>query len=143
MSFFWVGHFEFFFSEKKIFSFASFPWKSAQIYMVEWMGRNFDVFPGFQKISLLCVILRYTVYQDSISRSRFLLLLLQHGFVNLMAYHTTYLYIVCMYYHKCDLLSNAIFANMNVHCSPACTRTRSSIACTTDGTCKRLDSVTP
>ena len=21
-----------------------------QIYMVEWMGRNFDVFPGFQKI---------------------------------------------------------------------------------------------
>ena len=28
-----------------------FPWKSAQIYMVEWMGRNFDVFPGFQKIS--------------------------------------------------------------------------------------------
>ena len=30
--------------------FASFPWKSAQIYMVEWMGRNFDVSPGFQKI---------------------------------------------------------------------------------------------
>ena len=42
--------------QKKIFFFekkkknASFPWKSAQIYMVEWMGRNFDVFPGFQKI---------------------------------------------------------------------------------------------
>jgi hypothetical protein len=32
------------------FFFASFPWKSVQIYMVEWMGRNFDVFPGFQKI---------------------------------------------------------------------------------------------
>ena len=47
--FFWVGHFEFFFRKKKIF-FASFPWKSAQIYMVEWMGWNFDVFPGFQKI---------------------------------------------------------------------------------------------
>ena len=30
--------------------FASFPWKPAQIYMVEWMGQNFDVFPGFQKI---------------------------------------------------------------------------------------------
>ena len=24
--------------------------RSAQINMVEWMGRNFDVFPGFQKI---------------------------------------------------------------------------------------------
>ena len=35
---------------RKIFFFASFPWKSAQIYMVEWMGQNFDVFPGFQKI---------------------------------------------------------------------------------------------
>ena len=32
------------------FYFASFPWKSAQIYMVEWMGWNFDVFSGFQKI---------------------------------------------------------------------------------------------
>ena len=40
--FFWVSNFNFFF--------ASFPWKSVQIYMVEWMGRNFDVFPGFQKI---------------------------------------------------------------------------------------------
>ena len=39
-----------FFFEKKKFFFASFPWKSAQIYMVEWMGQNFDVFPGFQKI---------------------------------------------------------------------------------------------
>ena len=38
MNFFWVGHFEFFFSKKKKF-FASFPWKLAQIYMVEWMGR--------------------------------------------------------------------------------------------------------
>ena len=132
-----VSHFGFFFQEKEKLFLLDPHENLAQ------MGLNFDVFPGFQKISLLCVILRYTVYQDSISRSRFLLLLLQHGFVNLMAYHTTYLYIVCMYYHKCDLLSNAIFANMNVHCSPACTRTRSSIACTTDGTCKRLDSVTP
>ena len=41
---FWI----FFFEKKKYF--ASFPWKSAQIYMVEWMGRNFDVFPGFQNI---------------------------------------------------------------------------------------------
>ena len=39
-----------FFFRKKNFFFASFPWKSAQIYMVEWMGQNFDVFPGFQKI---------------------------------------------------------------------------------------------
>ena len=43
------GHFGFFF-QKKFFFFASFSWKSVQIYMVEWMGRNFDVFPGFQKI---------------------------------------------------------------------------------------------
>ena len=35
---------------KKKKNFASFLWKSAQIYMVEWIGRNFDVFPGFQKI---------------------------------------------------------------------------------------------
>ena len=41
---FWI-----FFSKKKK-KIASFPWKSAQIYMVEWMGRNFDLFPGFQKI---------------------------------------------------------------------------------------------
>ena len=39
-----------FFFEKKIIFFASFPWKLAQIYMVEWMGWNFDVFLGFQKI---------------------------------------------------------------------------------------------
>ena len=49
------GHFwktailDFFFQKKKIF-FASFSWKSVQIYMVEWMGWNFDVFFGFQKI---------------------------------------------------------------------------------------------
>jgi hypothetical protein len=39
-----------FFSKKRKFFFASFPGKSVQIYMEEWMGRNFDVFPGFQKI---------------------------------------------------------------------------------------------
>ena len=38
--FFWVNHFDF----------ASFPWKSVHIHMVEWMGQDFDVFPGFQKI---------------------------------------------------------------------------------------------
>ena len=41
---FWI-----FFSKKNFF-FASFQRKSAQIFMVEWMGRNFYVFPGFQKI---------------------------------------------------------------------------------------------
>ena len=40
---FLVGHFDFFF--------ASFPWKSVQIYMVEWMGPNFEVFPGFPENS--------------------------------------------------------------------------------------------
>jgi hypothetical protein len=29
---------------------ASFPSKPVQNYTVEWMGGNFDVFPGFQKI---------------------------------------------------------------------------------------------
>ena len=43
------GHFGYFFKKKNFF-FASFSWKSVQIYMVEWMGWNFDVFPGFQKI---------------------------------------------------------------------------------------------
>ena len=47
---FWkIGHFEFF-SSNFFFFFASFSWKSVQICMVEWMGRNFDVFPGFQQI---------------------------------------------------------------------------------------------
>ena len=37
--------------------------KSVQIYMVQWMGWNFDVFPGLQKIPCYArVILRYTVY---------------------------------------------------------------------------------
>ena len=43
---FWIFFFNFFF-----FFFASFSWKSVQISMVEWIGRNFDVFHGFQKIS--------------------------------------------------------------------------------------------
>ena len=42
--------FFFFESAILIFFFASFLLKSVQIYMVEWMGQNFDVFPGFQKI---------------------------------------------------------------------------------------------
>ena len=42
------GHFGYFF--KKIFFNASISWKSVQIFMVEWMGWNFDVFSGFQKI---------------------------------------------------------------------------------------------
>ena len=49
LSFFESAILNFFYSKKKIF-FASFPWKSVQICMVEWMGRNLDVFPGFQKI---------------------------------------------------------------------------------------------
>ena len=55
----WIGDFEnlsFFesaisiFFQRIFFFFASFPWKLVQMYMVEWMGRIFDVFPGFQKI---------------------------------------------------------------------------------------------
>ena len=47
LSFFWVSHFEFFFSKKYIF-FASSRWNSVQIYRVEQMGQNFDDYPGFQ-----------------------------------------------------------------------------------------------
>jgi hypothetical protein len=44
-----IGDFEkLIFFESAIFNF--FFKKSVQIYMVEWMGRNFDVFLGFQKI---------------------------------------------------------------------------------------------
>ena len=32
---------------------ASFPWKLAQIYTVEWMGRHFDVFPALLMFCLL------------------------------------------------------------------------------------------
>ena len=50
-----------FFLKEKIS--ASFPWKSVTNYLIEWMGLNFDGFPGFQQISCyLCVILCYTVY---------------------------------------------------------------------------------
>ena len=34
--------------------------------MVEWMGQNFDV-PWFLENSLVCVILRYTVYLGSLN----------------------------------------------------------------------------
>ena len=30
--------------------FAWSPWKSVTNYVIEWMGLNFDVFPGFQQI---------------------------------------------------------------------------------------------
>ena len=40
-----------FFLQKKNFFFASFSWKSVQIHMVDWMGQNFDIFPGFQQFS--------------------------------------------------------------------------------------------
>ena len=40
-----------FFLQKRFFFFASFLWKYVQIFMVEWMVRNFEVFPGFQEIS--------------------------------------------------------------------------------------------
>ena len=43
---FWI----FFKKKKKKELIASFSWKSVQIYMVEWMSWNFDVFFGFQKI---------------------------------------------------------------------------------------------
>ena len=46
MTFFWVGHFEFFFS-KKIF-FVSSPWKLVTNYVLEWMGHDFQYYDGLQ-----------------------------------------------------------------------------------------------
>ena len=40
----------FFFQIFFFFFFSLFQLKLSQIYIVEWMGRNFDVFSGFQKI---------------------------------------------------------------------------------------------
>ena len=48
--FFWVGHFEIFFAKKKK-KFASFPWKLVNIYRVARSFRNFDDYPGFQKVT--------------------------------------------------------------------------------------------
>jgi hypothetical protein len=46
----WLLKNDLFLSRPVWFFFASFPWKLAQIYMVERMAWNFDVLPGFQKI---------------------------------------------------------------------------------------------
>ena len=61
MSFFWVGHFEFFFSKKKIF-FCFIPMKISPNLYGRMDGSKFWCFPWFPENSLLCVILRYTVY---------------------------------------------------------------------------------
>ena len=47
MTFFWVGHFEFFFAKKKK-KFASSPWKLVTNYVLEWMGLNFQYYDGLQ-----------------------------------------------------------------------------------------------
>ena len=41
---------------------GSLPWKSVQIYMVEWIGRNFDVFHGFQKFLAMRNITLWNVW---------------------------------------------------------------------------------
>ena len=46
MSFFLIGHFEFFF--EFFFSFASNQFKLVIVYGTPRMGRNFDDYPGFQ-----------------------------------------------------------------------------------------------
>ena len=61
MSFFWVGHFEFFFRKKnKIFCFI--PMKISPNLYGRMDGSNIWCFPWFPENSLLCVILCYTVY---------------------------------------------------------------------------------
>ena len=46
LSFFWVGHFEFFFPKKKFF-FASFLFKLVTIYGIPRIFQNFDDYPDF------------------------------------------------------------------------------------------------
>ena len=58
--FFWVGHFEFIFSHKFFFCFI--PIKISRIFLGSKDGSKFWWLPWFPAISLLCVILRYTVY---------------------------------------------------------------------------------
>ena len=62
MSFFWVGHFEFFF-RKKIFFFCFIPMKISPNLYGRMDGSKFWCFPWFPENSLLCVILCYTVYK--------------------------------------------------------------------------------
>ena len=61
MSFFWVGHFEFFFRKKKNF-FCFIPMKISPNLYGRMDGSKFWCFPWFPENSLLCVILCYTVY---------------------------------------------------------------------------------
>ena len=61
MSFFWVGHFEFFFRKKNFF-FCFIPMKISPNLYGRMDGSKFWCFPWFPENSSLCVILRYTVY---------------------------------------------------------------------------------
>ena len=61
MSFFWFGHFEFFFRKKKNF-FCFIPMKISPNLYGRMDGSKFWCFPWFPENSLLCVILCYTVY---------------------------------------------------------------------------------
>ena len=72
MSFFWVGHFEFFFSKKKFF-FCFIPMKISPNLYGRMDGSKFWCFPWFPENSLLCVILRYTVYVTGKSLSEALI----------------------------------------------------------------------
>ena len=61
MTFFWVGHFGFFFFKKTNKSFASFPWKSVNIYRIARMGQHFDDYPGIQQIHGMPILLQKSV----------------------------------------------------------------------------------
>ena len=61
IQFFWVGHFEFFFFFKHFF-FCFIPMKISPNLYGRMDGSQFWWFPLFPENSLLCVILRYTVY---------------------------------------------------------------------------------
>ena len=61
MSFFWVGHFEFFFRKKKE-NFCFILIKISPNLYGRMDGSKFWCFPWFPENSLLCVILCYTVY---------------------------------------------------------------------------------
>ena len=87
MSFFWVSHFDLFFNKKKRKTKSLIPMKISPNLNGRMDGSKFWCFPWFPKNSLLCVILRYTVYKGEItiktfSGSNFLSWQKGHGCLN-------------------------------------------------------------
>ena len=61
MTFFLVGHFDFFFQQKKI---ASFSWKQVNFYRIARIFPNFDDYSDFQKNQGVYRNMRHTVFHE-------------------------------------------------------------------------------